>query len=458
MPFVSSGVFVGREAEVARVTDALHGALTPDLPTSACIVVGEGGFGKSALLDATISRLTAALPHAVLWAAGDPAETNLDYGVADQLMRSARPVAARTPRFARDAEPIELGAQLLRLADEVGRAQRLLFVIDDAHAADEPSLQALAFATRRLKADQAALLIATRPAGVRRLPQALMRLSEDRLVTLAPFTEHDVGELVRAVHGAEVEPQAAQRVFRHTRGHPLLTRVLLDALTASDLRDDESPLPSSLDQLAVDRLVRCSARARRLLEALAVLAAPSPVGVAAGLAGIQDPMPAVTELGDAGLVDVERSPSGTTLIIRHRLIQEALYAALPPDDRIALHAGAAGVTAGTAALGHRVAATTGEDPGLIDALTAQAEADERRGARRAAAELLFTAADLPGAPHRHELILRAADHLVSAGKIADARLNVLAALPDSALRSSVLGRAKMAEGSFDEARGLLQQA
>lgn len=56
------------------------------------------------------------------------------------------------------------------------------------------------------------------------------------------------------------------------------------------------------------------------------------------------------------------------------------------------------------------------------------------------------------------MLLRAADHLVAVGRLQEARLEDVAALDESALRSCILGQAWLAEGSFDQARVLLESA
>src|SRR5690606_26372677 len=62
-------------------------------------------------------------------------------------------------------------------------------------------------------------------------------------------------------------------------------------------------------------------------------------------------------------------------------------------------------------------------------------------------------------PGRYQdLVLRGADHLVSVGRPFAARIDELERFDESSLRSSVLGRARMAFGAFGEAKVLLESA
>jgi len=77
-------VFVGREAELARVAEVLTRVETgqPWLVT----IEGEPGMGKTSLARRC---LTATAGLRVLSARADQAETDLDFGLIDQLLRTA---------------------------------------------------------------------------------------------------------------------------------------------------------------------------------------------------------------------------------------------------------------------------------------------------------------------------------------------------------------------------------
>ena len=105
---------------------------------------GEAGSGKSTLLSRFLGSLSDAV---VLQAGGDEDESLLSYGVVDQL----DPDAATDP----GDDPMAVGARLLDLFDRLQADGRVVvLVLDDLQWADRPSLRAVLFALRRLRADK----------------------------------------------------------------------------------------------------------------------------------------------------------------------------------------------------------------------------------------------------------------------------------------------------------------
>lgn len=458
-------VFVGRDEECALLRRTLRSG-GPDEVARALVVLGEPGMGKTALLDEALD--TDSGHTVVVRVAGDEAEAELDYGLIDQMVRAtalATTSAADRLSARPGSDPLDVGARLLRVIDDLGADRRLVVVIDDAQVVDVPSLAALTFAARRLHADRFAVVVATRPEGLRRLPPGLIRLAErtNGTVHLAGLAPDAVAQLATAVRGRPLPDQATRRLHAHTDGHPLHTRILVEQISAEDLSGGEelTVLPS-LRSLVGDRLVRCSPHARRLLEALSVLDEPTPIGTAAELGEVDSPLDAVEELVDLGLVDVEdttSAPAGPIAVsFRHDLVRSAIAGELPISRRTHLHQAAAALTSGTASLRHRVAAATGPDDELAHDLARQAEHDVARGARHAAAQHLFSAATLSAAGDAETYVLRGAEQLLAAGQPLGGRLVDIEHYDEEAPRNAVVGLARLAEGRFTEARPLLERA
>src|SRR5690606_20737601 len=134
-------------------------------------------------------------------------------------------------------------------------------VVDDAQVADAASLQALTFTARRLGADPAALLVATRPEGVDRLPPGLLRLVERSGVRLqlAGLGAPEVAELVQLRFGRAAPPAAVDRLRAHTGGSPLHLTTLLEELSYEALTGPGPlPAPRSYATLLVSRVAGCS--------------------------------------------------------------------------------------------------------------------------------------------------------------------------------------------------------
>lgn len=186
-------VFVGRLREFDQLSACA--AKVRDGEAWLAVIEGEAGIGKSALG----RRLAASLEDfTVMWAAGDPSETDLPGGVVGQLMRRLdRDVAAGFPLLAHDgpvgASPHAVGGQLLLLLGALEDAGGpVAVVVDDAHWADRLSLQVLGFVLRRLWADRVLTVLLTR-SDAERTHQTLDRLTR----SLDSF--EDVPGLARAV-------------------------------------------------------------------------------------------------------------------------------------------------------------------------------------------------------------------------------------------------------------------
>jgi predicted ATPase len=165
-------VLLGRERECGLL-DRLLGEAT-DGRSSALLLRGEAGMGKSALLGYATERARG-MAMTVLTARGREAEAELAFaGLADLL----RPVlggleAIPAPQAAALAGALALGpavpasrfttgAATLSLLGVAAEERPLLATVDDAHLLDASSRDALLFAARRLKAEGVVLLLAVR--------------------------------------------------------------------------------------------------------------------------------------------------------------------------------------------------------------------------------------------------------------------------------------------------------
>ena len=91
----------------------------------------------------------------VLAARASQAEADLDYGVVDQLLRSASRVIPEV-RLGADppASSFAVGARLLQVVDELQDAGPIAVLVEDLQWADRPSVEALTFMLRRLSVDR----------------------------------------------------------------------------------------------------------------------------------------------------------------------------------------------------------------------------------------------------------------------------------------------------------------
>ena len=404
--------FVGRTAELAVLRAALADAVARR--PRVVQIEGPAGMGKTALIERFLADPGGDLSPTVLRAGGDEAETLLAYGVVEQLARAGGldPAAVTGPARPLD-NPVTVGTRLLRLLDrddEAGDEAVVVVVVDDAHWADRPSLSALLFALRRLVADQVLVLIGVRDA-VTGLPEGLRRVVDGQAgaaIALPGLAEPELRDLAAQL-GSPLSPVAARRLRDGTRGNPLHARALLAEFPAQAWGTGEWPLPSprSFRLVVKDRWSGCSAAARDLVDAAAVLGMHSPLPQVASLAGLEEPLAPLDETTAAGLIAEPGPGTPVTVAFPHPLVRSAVHDSLGVARRSALHTAAAAlVTEPAAVLRHRVAAATVPDAALAADLEAFARREAERQAWPAATASLVEAARQ--SPHAADRQRRAA--------------------------------------------------
>ena len=164
-------VLIGREAELGRVERVLETARGGG--SDVLVLRGQPGIGKTALLRAAIER---AGGMTVLRTRGLEGEAELPFAGLAELCEPVLALRDRLPAAqaaaldgALELEPaapqarLAIGAALLGLLSLAAEERPVLCVIDDLQWLDEPSLEALRFAARRLGADGVAIAAAQRP-------------------------------------------------------------------------------------------------------------------------------------------------------------------------------------------------------------------------------------------------------------------------------------------------------
>ncbi|MGW2284667.1 AAA family ATPase [Streptomyces phaeochromogenes] len=317
--------FVGRTDSLALLAAARERARAGH--PQRVLVEGPAGIGKTAL----VRRFLRDDTH-VLYGAGEEAESELAFGVLEQLLgRDGTGDGSRSGGGngtgagsgvgvggRRWVDAHAAGAALLEALDEAqgaggapdsdDRAARVpdapgtsatdapgtptpdtpapntpntpvTLVLDDAQWADHLSLQALTFAVRRLRADRVLVLVVVRDAEDTRLAEGLRRLftADDAVrVRLDGLGPAELAELGGGMGVRGLTAQAAARLHAHTAGNPLHVKALLEQegaglLEALGERDVTPPAPKSFTALVLAKLAACSTAADALVCAAAVL-------------------------------------------------------------------------------------------------------------------------------------------------------------------------------------------
>ncbi len=451
---------VGRDRELATLRAALERASSGE-PT-VLLIIGEAGMGKTELMRSLLT-----VPDVIaVAAAGDQGETELDFGLIEQLLRASPLGGDQVSDTLPDvgANPLEAGASLLRLVDGLQLGTPLIVAIDDAHWADRSSLDALTFGARRLRADRFLLCVATRPEGFDRLPQGLVRLADATggRVEVGGLDTPSIRTLATALRDEPVSAPAAERLRAHTAGNPLHVRALLRELPPGALAGGGPlPAPRSYATLVLARMAACRQPTRELVSALAVVGSKAPLATVAATAGLDDPLPALDEAVAQRLVELVQSPGERSVGFAHPLVRAAVLDDLAPSRQAALHQAAAAVVPGAGGLRHRLAGCPGYDAELAADALATAAGEVDRGAYASAARLSMEAARVaPDPADRDAAMLDALDQLLLAGNVAEVRERrglVDAAVP-SARRSFMQGRLAYVLGPRAEAKGFLEEA
>ena len=455
-------VFVGRTPELASIEEVLA-RVAAGQPWLVAIE-GDPGAGKTALARRC---LTGAPGLRVLSARADQAETDLDFGIVDQLLRAAGgavPAAALTGGTGSPASSFAVGARLLEVVGEQQATGAVAIVVDDLQWADRRSVEALTFMLRRLSVDPV-LAIAIYRGPSDRLDEAAQRMLvsiENRLrLPLGGLGPDEVASLAAALRAGSLDDEAVQRLYKSTGGHPLYLRTVLSEGFEFDPRaPGRLALPRSLAAAVGDHLRVLPPETRTILEMLSVLNLRIPLAQLGQAAQVDSASVAIEPAVASGLVDWWPEEPACSVEIRHLLVRDAVYAGITAPNRRMLHARAASIVSESASWEHRVAALDRPDEVLAAQLERLAGEEAADGRLALAATHLQWASDVsPARADRERRLLTAALHLMLAEEARGLALReAVEAAGPSPLRSCVLGTMAFSSGQLAEAERQFGQA
>ncbi|MCQ0018124.1 hypothetical protein [Actinomadura madurae] len=254
---------IGRDAELALLADAVDRAPTGD----------------------RLLVLTGADPRTPGWPLIGPFLG--DAGRLPGRQRAALLGAVGLGPAPERSDPMLVGVAVLTLLSDLADRAPVLIAVDDAQWIDGASLDAMAFAARRLDTEPVTVIVATR--GGSPLPG----FATDRVLELDPLDEAAAGRLLDAQPG-ELSGRLRRRILQQAGGNPLALvelaraaasdRVGLDAALAGPL-----PLTERLERIFARALAGLPEAARRSLLLLAAADDADPAsGVAMALPDTDD--------------------------------------------------------------------------------------------------------------------------------------------------------------------------
>lgn len=354
--------FVGRTRELDEVLSALPAAAAGH--GSLFLISGEPGIGKSRLMG-TVAEYAEEQGWRVLtgrcWEGGGaPA-----YWPWIQIVRAAGGEFAElapapeagggSGRQRRSAmsEPVDPEAARFQLFDEVARfladaarERPCLILLDDLHAADEPSLLLLRFLATAVPERPIVAMGSYREgeSRVRELADLFGDLARlGRRVPLRGLSTNEVARYIALASGDEPSDAVAARVSNVTGGNPFFIGEVVRVLVAEGrlAAADEAavlPLPEEVRALIRRRLAGLAPEAMNLLRVAAVIGRDFDLRVIAPMTTLSSEriIEVLAESERGGVIAEDRDLPGT-YAFAHDLVRETLYEDLPATRRMELH-------------------------------------------------------------------------------------------------------------------------
>ncbi|HEX6492346.1 MAG TPA: BTAD domain-containing putative transcriptional regulator, partial [Candidatus Dormibacteraeota bacterium] len=381
---LGEAVFVGRDAEVARLEEAWERSRAGECRVA--LVAGEPGVGKTALavrMAAAASERGAtvlfgrcdeeslapfqpfveALAHHVETTAPERLRAQLGAQAADLALlvphlRRRLPELGGTAATGAATERWRLFEAVPALLHAIGRETPVVMLLDDLHWADRPTLQLLQHLLRRA-VDAPLFLVGTyRDTELVRthpLAETLVELRRSTAVDrvgLRGLAREEVLALVTAGAAAgAVERALADALWRQTDGSPLFLREILRHLAETGAiaqdedgrwtprrRVDQLGIPEGVKEVIGRRLTRLSEVANVSLRTASVMGRTFRLDVLEALSdhGGDALLDALEEAAAAGVVVEQRGLAGR-YDFTHALVRDALYDELSLTRRVRLH-------------------------------------------------------------------------------------------------------------------------
>src|SRR6266516_4776755 len=366
--------FVGREAELAELVAGLDDAVAGR--GRLFLIVGEPGIGKSRLADQLIAQAQARGTRVLVgrcWEAGgapvywpwlqslmpyireteaQTLRSQLGSGAPDLAqilpeLRELYPDLAEPRSLEPESARFRLFEAMTSFLRSAAEQRPVLLVLDDLHAADEPSLLLLQFVARELRASRLLVVGAYRdvdPKLADALAAALTELAREpvtRTLSLGGLGKADVARFIELTTAHTPGASVVETVHTGTEGNPLFVGEIVRLLAAEGRLDESGPrpaVPQSLKEVIARRLRHLSAECKRVLSLASVLGREFDLDVLASASSLE--RGTLFELLDEAIAQqlvTDVPGSRVRLRFGHALFRDGLYDDLPASRRRQLH-------------------------------------------------------------------------------------------------------------------------
>jgi class 3 adenylate cyclase/predicted ATPase len=359
----SDGGLIGRDAEVAVLTDAVD-ALGRGTG-SVLVVAGEAGVGKSRLA-AEVHDIAPA--RGVRWLGTRCLSygASLAYWPFSALLRAerdlidaadseARPFLGRVLGEAQEAVD-ELEPEAFRRAlhgavasalTQLAQRQPVLLAIEDVHWADPSSLALIGDLASACAGEAVMLLLATRPDA---LPSLRELVPEARKIELEPLGEDAVEAMITRLLAGPPPDGLARSVAERTGGNPLFVEEIVASLrdVGTLFREGESwtmeagwdavTLPNSIEKVLAARIDLLPRATATVLQEASVIGRRMRVELLMAVAAdVPDVVSRIAELVEKGFLDKSADDGADVVSFHHALIVDAAYGRLLRRTRREMH-------------------------------------------------------------------------------------------------------------------------
>jgi tetratricopeptide (TPR) repeat protein len=359
---VNVATFFGRDRELGELDVALADARAGR--GRSLSIVGDPGIGKTRLVEEFAQRNQGTIGR-VLWgrcpeggatpaywpwrqalapllaSKRDPAGATTDARLA---LLAAAPGTAASKEIGSDQARFSFLEAVVELLRSGAAENPLVLVLDDAHWADQASLELLGHLARELREDRILLLATYRQTELRqrvRLPGEIARFS--RTVALQGLARAEIAQLVASHCSAQAAAAVVERLASITEGNPFFLDELLALLRATGDLDGGAEalqtidLPASIREAVRRRIDPLDPGEQALLELAAVIGREFPLHLLATASDtpLDATLTRIAAALAAGLVHETSEPG--TFRFAHALIREVLYAGLLPAARVVAH-------------------------------------------------------------------------------------------------------------------------
>jgi DNA-binding SARP family transcriptional activator len=371
-------VFVGRRKELSALLSSLEHALAGN--GGVFLLTGDAGIGKSRLLD-EFARHSREGGARVLWgrcweAGGAPAywpwvqplRSYVRERDRDALERELGPHRAELATILPDLrEPLPDSPASSTLDPETERfrlfeglasflvaaanATPLVLMLDDLHAADEPSLLLLQFVAGQVRGAPLLVVGAYRNVAVEpNTPLAsivaeVAREGTTQQLALEGLSETEVGRMIESSAGSRPPERSVAAIHRGTEGNPLFVGEVVRLLSSEgrldavgDATSETLPLAPGVREVIGRRLRQLSEDSRGVLVLASVLGREFEFGALLRVSerAEEELLDALEEALSARVIsEVPGAPD--RLRFAHALIRDTLYGELSGPRRLRLH-------------------------------------------------------------------------------------------------------------------------